>query len=406
MPIYSYHAKDASGKQVKAHEFAVSREELKGRLNRRGLFIVSIQEKKEKRGVSTIFKKRIKIEALVLLCKQLATMLKGGVPLIRAIGSIADELKDPTLQEVLSEMNYRIKGGESFSESLKRFPRLFSSLFIAMAEAGEKTGSLDMMLERLSSYMQARDRLNKKIISAMIYPGFIVSFFFFAMAVFTLFLIPRFRSIYSGFGANLPAITQIVFGISDFVIHYFLILAATLAAIVFFTYKYFFRTKKGRRQFDKLVLHIPLFGAFLRNAALSKFSRTLATLLNQGIPIATSIELVGRTADNTIIEEASIKVRNLILDGENIQEALKKSDIFPPLMIQMVSVGVESGSLPELLDKASDFYEERVDSFISLLTSMMEPVLLAVLGVIVGFMVIALYMPIFRMSQAVATGGR
>ncbi len=405
MPIFSYLAKDASGHSIKKSEFALSEYELKTRLTRKGLIIVSIEEAKKK-GSLPFLTPKVKKSDLVLFCKQLAVMLKGGVPLIKAIDSIAGELRNILFQAALGEINQHIKGGESLSGSLKKFPDLFSTLFIAMAEAGEKTGSLEVMLERLSAYMQAEDRLNKKIITALIYPSFIVSFFLFAMAVFTLFLIPRFKGIYEGFGAKLPALTQVVFGISDFFIHNILLMGLIIGVALFFSHKYFFRTKAGRRNFDRMTLKVPLFGAFLKDAALTKFSRTLATLLNQGIPIAASIELVGRTAGNVMIEEASFKLKKLILDGGSIPEALKKAEIFPPLMIQMVSVGVESGSLPELLDKTADFYEDRVDSFIAVLTNMMEPVLLAVLGVIIGVVIVALYMPIFKLSQAAATGVR
>ena len=400
MPTYIYIAKDGSGHSIHGKEFASNAQQLKAKLARNNLFIISMEEQKIARRLG-LFQKKVNTETLVILCKQLATMLKGGVPLIRAVDSISSELKNPVLQEALSEMNHHIKGGESLSGSLSKFPNIFSTLFIAMVEAGEKSGSLEAMLERLSAYLQARDRLNKKIMAALVYPAFIIFFFLLAMAVFTLFLIPRFKGMYAGFGAQLPALTRIVFGISDVVIHNLFVFIIAMSIVVFCIYKYFFRTKKGRRIFDKFSLKVPLFGDFLKNASLSKFSRTLSALLGHGIPIAQAVELVGKTSGNLIIEEVSIKVKNIILDGGSIPEAMKKVDIFPPLMIQMISVGVESGSLPELLDKTADFYEDRVDGFVAVLTSMMEPVLIGVLGVAVGVMVVALYLPIFKLSQVV-----
>lgn len=399
MPIYSYIAKDASGKSIRAQEFALSEYELKTRLTRKSLVIVSIKEV-QKGGGFSLGKPKIKTGDLVLFCKQLATMVKGGVPLLRAINSIADEMKNPLFKSTLGEISYHIKGGESLSGGLKRFSNIFSNLFVSIVEAGEKVGSLDTMLERLSSYLEARDRINKKITTAMMYPTFVVSFFFFAMAVITLFLVPRFKNMYSGFHAKLPWITEIVFSFSDMVIHNILFVIIIAGVSLFLFNRYFLRTQKGRRAFDNFVLRLPVFGNVIKNAALSKFSRTLATLLSQGIPIAISLELVSKTSGNIIMEESSIKVKDLIMDGDSIPEAMRKAKVFPALMLQMIMVGVESGSLPELLDKTADFYENMVDTFVTALTSMIEPVLIVMLGAMIGVVIVALYMPIFTMSQA------
>lgn len=404
MPRFHYVARDIAGKSVKAEEFALSEYELKMRLERKNLVIISIQEAG---GTSkgSFLKKRIGTTDLTLFCKQLSTMIKGGVPIIRAIDSISSEMKNVVFQDALKEVNYYIKSGESFSASLKKFPRLFSTLFCSMAEAGERVGSLDVMLDRLSSYLQARDRLTKKVIMAMTYPAFIITFFIVAMTAITIFFIPRFRGIYEGFHAKLPPLTAVVFAISDFTVKNMPFILVALILLGFAVFQYFFKSKKGRYEFDKMTMKLPLFGTFVKNAALSKFTRTLATLMNQGIPIAESLELVGGTSGNAIIEEASFKVKTLIMDGENIPEALRKTTIFPPLMIQMVSVGVESGNLPELLDKTADFYEDRVDAFVTTLTTLIEPILLVSLGIVLGVVITALYLPIFNISQAMSGGG-
>lgn len=401
MPIFAYFAKNAAGNSVRAQEFALSESEIKIRLARKNLTIISIQEVKKSRIASSLGP-RIKTSDLVLFCKQLATMVKGGVPLLRAINSISDELKNPSFKATLDEVAYHIKDGESLSGGLKRFPGTFSALFVSIVEAGEKVGSLDTMLERLSAYLEARDRLNKKIISALTYPAFVVIFFVLAIAGITLFLVPKFKSMYAGFHADLPIITKIVFSFSDMVVHNLPAAIIISAVLIFFSHRYFFKSRKGRHIFDSFVLRIPIFGSVIKNAALSKFTRTLATLLSQGIPVASSLELVSKASGNVVMEESCIKVRDLILDGASIPDAMRKAQTFPPLMMQMVTVGVESGSLPELLDKTADFYEERVDSFVSMLTSMIEPVLIVLLGSMVGLVVIALYMPILKMSQAIA----
>ncbi len=399
MPTYNYVAKAASGKYIKTQEFALSEYELKTRLARKNLTIISIKEASQAMRAS-IFRGRIKTSELVLFCKQLATMVKGGVPLLRAINSISGEIKNPMFRSALEEIGHLVKGGESLSAGFKKFPGLFSPLFTSIVEAGEKVGSLDTMLERLGAYLLARDRLNKKVIAAITYPAFVVVFFAVAMAVITLFLVPRFKAIYSGFGANLPFITQIVFSISDMVITNIWSVIIVTSVIAFFSYKYFFKSARGRRVLDSIIIKMPVLGPVIKDAALSKFSRTLATLLSQGIPIAVSLDLVSKASGNVVIEEAINKIKSLIMDGESMPEALRKTQIFPPLMIQMVMVGVESGSLPELLDKTADFYEDRVADFVATITTLIEPILIVSLGIIVGIVIIALYMPIFKLSQA------
>jgi type IV pilus assembly protein PilC len=405
MPNYRYFAKDSFGKSIKAREFAVSEYELKTRLARKNLSIISIKEVGGVTGPS-LFGSRIKTAELVLFCKQLSTMIKGGVPLLRAVNSIAVELRNPVFRSTLEEIGFLVKGGETLSAGFKKFPGLFSPLFISIIEAGEKVGSLDTMLTRLGDYLLARDRLNKKIISAMTYPAFVVSFFILAMVVITVFLVPRFKAMYEGFGAKLPPMTQVVFNISDTVVNNIGAVIGLTFVTAFLSYRYFFRSVQGRMVLDNILIKMPIMGTVIKSAALSKFSRTLATLLSQGIPIAASLDLVSKSSGNMVIEKAINRVKSLIMDGESMPEALRKAQIFPPLMIQMVSVGVESGNLPDLLDKTADFYEDRVANFVAALTTLIEPVLIISLGVIVGIVIVALYMPILKLSQAVGEGIR
>ncbi|MDP2929865.1 MAG: type II secretion system F family protein [Candidatus Omnitrophota bacterium] len=400
MPTFAYIAKDPNGNSVKAQESALSEHELKVSLARKNLVIISMREVKRS-GPPRLFGSRIKTTDLVIFCKQLATMIKGGVPLLRAISSIAEEMKNPLFRSTLGEISRHVQSGESLSDGFKRFPRFFSPLFTSIVAAGEKVGSLDTMLERLSAYMQARDRLNKKIVAALTYPAFVLVAFVGAILVITLVLVPRFRAIYSGFGAQLPLITRIVFSFSDLMTKNILYFVITVAITTVLFYKYFIKSERGRRILDNVILQIPVFGEVIKNAALSKFARTLSTLLSQGIPIATSLDLVSKASGNIMIEEAINKIRSLIMDGESIPEALKKAQIFPSLMIQMVTVGVESGSLPELLDKTADFYEDRVSDFVAILTALIEPVLIVSLGMVMGVVIVALYMPIFNLSSAV-----
>jgi type IV pilus assembly protein PilC len=340
----------------------------------------------------------------MVFCRQLSTLLKGGVPLIKGLEVIASETENITIQGAVSEMAHYIKQGDSFSASIKKMPHLFSPLFIAMIEAGERTGALDTMLERLTKYLGAQDRLQKKIISAIAYPSAVLLFFFFAIGVMTLFLIPKFKDMYSSFNATLPPFTLAVFGVSDFLIRYIVFIIGGIFLIIFYINGVLLRSKRGKLIFDSLVLKMPIFGNILLKAAVSKFTRTFATLLGQGIAVPESLELVGRTAGNAVIEEASIKVSKMIVEGEKIPEAFRKAVIFPPLVIQMASIGTESGNLPELFDKTADFYEEEVDIFLGIMSSLIEPVLIVVLGLVLAVFIVALYLPIFNLGSAMGQG--
>ena len=404
MPQFQYIAKSKEGQTVRASEFASSEQELLTKLSRKNLMPISVEELSaiEKPSIFKYGKKKIKLFDLIILCKQLETMIKGGIPLVRALETISAETKSVLLKKTLIDMIGYIRDGDSFSNSLKRFRGLFSELFIAIVEAGERVGALDVMLSRLTIYLIARDRITKKIITALTYPAFVLGFFVIGITGITLFLIPRFKSIYEGFGAQLPALTLTLFKISDLLIHKMFFIAAIIAAIIFL-FSAFIKTKKGKYLFDTFTLKIPAFGDVIKKAAISKFARTLATLLQEGIPITEALELVGKTSGNLIIEEATAKASKLILDGEDIPEALKKTGIFPSLLVQMATIGAEAGNLPELLDKTADFYEDEVDAFISTLSTLIEPILIVLLGAVLGTVIIALYLPIFKLGQAMTT---
>ncbi len=406
MAHYNYIAKDGAGKTIKGREFAMYERELVMRLARKNLTVISVKRIEESRLLPQFNRRRRKISIFdqMVFCRQLSTLLKGGVSLIKGLEIISGETENITTQVAITEIGHYIKEGESFSSSLKRMSHLFSPLFIAIIEGGERVGALDVMMDRLAKYLAAQDRLNKKIIAAISYPSAVLAFFIFAIGVMTLFLIPKFKSMYESFNAQLPPFTLAVFGLSDFLIHYIVFIAGGIFLLIFYVNGVLLKTKRGRHAFDALILKIPVFGPIIKKASLSKFTRTLATLLEQGIPVPESLELVGKTADNAIIEAASLRASKAIIDGENIPEALRKTDIFPSLVIQMATIGTESGNLPELLGKTADFYEEEVDVFIGIMSSLIEPILIIVLGVILGIFIVALYLPIFKLSSAMGKG--
>lgn len=408
---FSFKAKDGSGKTVTGRRPSSSREDIITELQRENLTVVSVEEISNKKKESSrkmfggvLAGRKVKTFDLVIFCRQLSTMLEGGVPILRAIESIATEVRDKNFKNILHKIARDLKEGKTLSESFKKYPNAFSDLFNAIVEAGEKVGSLDKMLGRLSGYLEARDRLVKKMRSATTYPAFIAFSFLVAVAVITLFLIPKFQSVYSDFGAELPTLTLIIFNVSNFVIQNIAVVLVALVVVIFSLFVFIRHTRAGRAFFDRALLGLPIFGDVIKKAAMSKFSRTLSTLLDQGISITEAFLLVGRTSGNIIIEDAGRKASELITGGEEIPGALEKTRVFPPLMLQMVSVGVESGSLPELLDKTADFYEEQVDTFVSTLTAAIEPILVISLGTVIAVVVVALYMPIFKLGSAMSGG--
>ena len=403
MPHFNYIAKDERGKTVKGREFAMAERELVMRLARKNLTIISVKRLEEASFLSRFFRRKKAISAFdqMVFCKQLATLLKGGVPLIKGLEIISGETEKPGIQVAIAEIGHYIQQGDSFSTSLKRMPHLFSPLFISIVESGEKVGALDVMLERLAKYLEAQERLSKKIIAAISYPSAVLLFFIFAIGVMTLFLIPRFKGMYSSFHAQLPPFTLFVFGISDFLIRYIVFIVGGIVLIIFYVTNVLLKTPKGKYAFDFLILKIPLLGDVMKKAAFSKFSRTLATLLDQGIAVPEALELVSKTAGNAVIEAASLKASKSIIEGEKISEAFRRTGVFSSLIIQMITIGTESGNLPALLDKTSDFYEDEVDTFLGIMSSLIEPVLIVVLGVILAVFIVALYLPIFTLSQAI-----
>ncbi len=409
MPEFKYITKDKRGKTVAGKKSISSQKDLIIELERKNLTIVSIEEvHHEERSFRKMLAEiaprggKIKIFELAIFCKQLSTMLHGGVPILNAIESIADEMKNPRFKKLLQYINQDLRGGKSLSESFKKYPEVFSILFISILEAGEKVGALDKMLSRLSNYLESRDRLLKKIRSATTYPSFIAGFFVFAIVIITLFLIPRFQDIYADFGAELPALTKVVFNTSNFLLRNMPIVIFLLTASIFSLFVFVRYGRRGRILLDSMLLKLPVLGDVIKKAAVSKFCRTLSTLLNEGISVTEALLLVGRTSGNIIIENASSRASKLIVGGETIPSSLKKMAVFPSLMLQMVSIGVDSGSLPELLDKTADFYEDQVDIFISTMTTMIEPLLVVSLGAVIAFVVVALYLPIFKLSTAIS----
>ncbi|MBI2447613.1 MAG: type II secretion system F family protein [Candidatus Omnitrophica bacterium] len=402
MPVYTYKAKDITGKTVKTTLDAQGQAFVVDAIRKKGLTIISIEEsvEKKKKGISFAVKKKIKVDDLVVFARQLATMIDAGIPLVQGLDILSEQIEHKEFRNIVSRVRNDVETGSTLSEAIGRHPKVFSQLFINMVKAGESSGMLDDIMDRLAGYLEKSSALQRKISSALVYPAVVICMAFLITLILLLKVIPTFKEIFAGFGAKLPAPTLVLITISDALRSYFLLLLGVAVVLGFLISRYV-RTEKGRLKYDQLMLDLPVFGILFKKVAVSKFTRTLSTLIKSGVSILAALEIVGKTAGNKVVENAVTDVRASIREGENIATPLAKSGVFPPMVVRMISVGEQTGELEKMLEKISDFYDEQVDSAVAGLTSMIEPLIIAFLGIVIGSIVIAMFMPIFKMSDIV-----
>jgi len=402
MPNYKYIAKDREGKAADGVVEAKTQAEAIDILRKRDLIIVSVSEAAKKFDFKASFgrKKKVKLDDLVVFSRQLATMVDAGIPLVGALDILGDQIDNRDFGAVITGIRNDVETGSSLSEGLAKHKDIFSTLFINMVKAGESSGMLDEILDRLAAYLEKTSSLQKKVHSAMVYPMIVSSMAFLITFVMIWKIVPIFKTIFSGFGADLPLPTMILVLLSDSIQKYFVLIIIVVGSAAFLINK-FIKTEKGRVFTDGLMLNMPIFGILFRKVAISKFTRTLSTLIKSGVPILTALEIVAKTSGNTVVEAAIESVRANVREGENIAEPLARSKIFPPMVTRMVSVGEQSGELEKMLSKIADFYDEQVDTAVSGLTSMIEPLIIAFMGIVIGGIVIAMFLPIFKMTSIV-----
>jgi len=403
MPNFKYTAKESSGKAVTGFFEATDYAAAVDMLRKKGLIIVSVTEAGKMKAAAILFrKKKVKTDELVVFSRQLSTMVDAGIPLVGALDILSDQVENKVFGDIISKMRNDVETGSSLSDALAKHKKVFSQLFVNMVKAGESSGMLDEILDRLALYMEKTNSLQKKMRSALIYPAVVSCMALSITLLLLLKVIPIFKNIFSGFGAQLPKPTAILIAVSDCLRQYFPIVVAAIAVIIFFAAKYI-KSEKGRLQYDSLLLKLPIFGVLFTKVAISKFTRTLSTLIKSGVPILNSLEIVGKTSGNKAVESAIETVRTNVLAGESIAEPLARAKIFPSMVVRMVSVGEQSGELEKMLSKIADFYDEQVDTTVSGLTSLIEPLIIAFLGVVIGTIVICMFLPIFKLSQIVAS---
>lgn len=396
--LYRYIAKDRSGKDVSGTIEAGNEEGVVSNLHKRGLVVVSVNKEKKKIKIRS---KKVKSEDIVIFSRQLATMIDAGIPLMQALHILGEQIENKNLQNIVINVRQDIEAGVSLPDALARHPGAFSELFINMARAGEASGLLNDILERLAAYLEKSAALMRRIRSGLVYPAVVVSMAILITAVLLLKVVPTFKSIFDILGGDLPLPTKILIGISDILRHYFLLMVGVLV-LGGFLFKKYISTEKGRYNFDKRLLQLPIFGDLFRKVAIAKFSRTFSTLVKSGVQILNALDIVGKTSGNRIIEEAVSNCRQAIREGEPIANPLANSGVFPPMVTRMISVGEKTGQLENMLSKIAEFYEEQVDAAVAGLISIIEPLVIAFLGIIIGGIVISLFLPIFKITQLVS----
>ncbi len=343
---------------------------------------------------------KVTTKDLVIFTRQFATMIDAGLPLVQCLEILGRQQDKKIFKDMLVQVKESVESGSTFADALKRHPKAFDNLFVNLVAAGEVGGILDTILNRLAAYLEKAQKLKKKVKSAMTYPATIVGIALVVISVILIFVIPAFEKMFADFGGALPMPTQIVIAISSFVQNY---IVGIILAIIFliFAFKKTYATQKGRDFFDDKALKLPIFGILLRKVAVAKFTRTLGTMISSGVPILDGLEIVAKTAGNRTIEKAIYQVKQSISEGKTIAEPLEKSGVFPPMVCQMIAVGEQSGSIDTMLNKIADFYDDEVDDAVGNLTAMMEPMLMLFLGTTVGGIVIAMYLPIFKIAGTV-----
>lgn len=399
MNTYRYSAKDNSGRMAIGVLEAVSEVEVAEVLHQKDLVVISIEQVKKKasktRNVS------VRLDDLVIFSRQLATMIDAGIPLVQSLSILGEQIENEGLKIVVKAVRQDIESGVSFCDALAKHPSVFSELFINMARAGETSGMLDEVLDRLATYLEKSAALGRKIKSSLIYPAVVVSMAIIITGVLLIKVVPTFKGIFDMLGSKLPIPTLILITVSNILRRYFLYLIIGLIVSGFLLRKYI-QTEKGRYNFDTLLLKAPILGPLFRKVAVAKFSRTFSTLVKSGVPVLNALEIVAKTSGNKVIEEAITNCRTAVREGEQISKPLTKSGVFPPMVCRMINVGEQTGQLEKMLSKIADFYDEQVDAAVSGLTSMIEPLVIAFLGIVVGGIVIALFLPIFKITELIA----
>src|SRR5213083_67756 len=404
MASYTYLAREAgTGREIRSNIDAASEQAAIAALLGRNLLVVSIQERMGKKGKTS--GGRVALADLVVFTRQLATMVDAGLAMVQSLQALAEQTTNKVMRDVIRDVCTRVESGDSFSQALTKHPKVFNKLYVSMVDAGEKGGLLAEVMARLATYLESTARLRKKVKSAMMYPT-AVTVIAIGITIFLLVkVVPVFGEIYSGFGAKLPGPTQFLINISNVMKNYILYILPAMGAAVYGWF-FYIKTKPGREFWDRTRIKLPIFGPIAHKICLARFTRTLASLIRSGVPILEVLNIVSNTVGNVVMEKAVRTAAGDIERGEGISVALGKHPVFPPMIIRMITAGEQTGKLEQMLERISDFLDEEIETTLSGLTSLIEPLLIVFLGVVVGGMVICMFLPIFTMAEIVNPSNR
>lgn len=403
MAVYVWEGRTRAGEIVRGDIEAPNEATVMQKLRAQQILVLNIKERTK--GFTLPFtlpflKERVKEKDLVVFTRQFGTMIDAGLPLVQCLDILASQQQSKAFKTVLFDVKSAVEGGATLHDALRRHPEVFDELYVNLVAAGELGGILDTILSRLSTYIEKAMKLKGEVKSAMVYPSVIITVAIAVVIVLMVYVIPTFQKMFEGMGGELPGPTQFVVNLSAFFKRYWLLMIAGIGGTIF-AISSFRRTQRGRLFFDTLFLKIPVIGDLIRKVAVARFSRTLSTLISSGVPILDGLDICAKTAGNKIIENAIREARASIAGGKTISEPLKETGVFPPMVVQMISVGESTGALDQMLGKIADFYEEEVDAAVAALTSLMEPMLMVFIGVVVGGILIAMYLPIFSIAATI-----
>jgi len=399
MPVYKYIVKDKTGQTLAGSIEGQSESDAVASLHKKEFVVLKVEAVKSVQHRNSGGK--VRSDDLVIFSRQLATMIDAGIPVVQALSILSEQIETRSFKDIVETIARDIRAGTSLSDAIAKYPAVFSELFVNMTRAGEASGMLDEVLDRLASYLEKSLALARKVKSSLVYPAVVVTMAVAITAVLLLKVVPTFKGIFEMLGGQLPLMTRILIGVSDILRHYFIAAVIILAAAGVFLKK-IISTENGRRSLDKLKLRVPILGDLFRKVAIAKFSRTFSTLVKSGVNVLSALDIVAKTSGNKVVEETVIACRTAVRNGEPIAASLVKSSVFPPMVCRMISVGEQTGQLEKMLSKVADFYDEQVDAQVAGLTSMIEPLVIAFLGIVVGGIVIALFLPVFQITQLVA----
>ncbi len=399
MPTFAWEGKDKKGNKIKGETVATNAMLVKADLRRQGVMPGKIRKKSEL--FSSTKKKSIKPGDIAVFSRQLATMISSGVPIVQAFDIIGKGHDNPSMQELVMTIKGDVEQGNTLAEALAKHPRYFDDLFVNLISAGEQSGALESLLDKIATYKEKTESIKKKIKKAMFYPTAVLVVAFVVTTVLLIWVVPQFAEIFKSFGADLPAFTKFVLMLSDAFIDYWYLIFGGIILGVFAFIEGKRRSSKFRFFIDRVMLRMPVFGGILNKAAVARFARTLSTMFAAGVPLVDSLSSVAGAAGNIVYSNAILDMKDKVSTGQQLQLAMKQTSLFPNMVVQMVAIGEESGSIDTMLNKVADFYEEEVDAAVDGLSSLLEPLIMVVLGVLVGGLVIAMYLPIFQLGAVV-----